>query len=116
VAGDDRPVDGRTCPEIAMKRLAATATLLAALAVPPAARAAESGLVIFHTQCSRCHGADGRGSAVFTTPNMRESKLSAAEMAKVVADGRGKMPSFKLKLTAEEIEAVAGYVKRDLPR
>jgi len=99
-----------------MTRLTAASLLVASLAVPSLGAAAESGLVIFHTQCSRCHGADGHGSAVFTTPNMRESKLSAAEMEKVIADGRGKMPSFKLKLTSDEIKAVAGYVKNDLPK
>ena len=105
-----------------MTRTAATALLAGLacaaglLAVPAPALAAESGLVIFHTQCSRCHGADGRGKAVFSTPNMRESKLTAAEMEKVIADGRAKMPSFKLKLTAEEIRNVAGYVKGDLPK
>ena len=102
-----------------MKRLAAAALVvacLASLATPAAARAAESGLVIFHTQCSRCHGADGRGRAVFATPNMRESSLTATQMEQVIADGRAKMPSFKLKLTAEELKAVAGYVKNDLPK
>ena len=73
-----------------MKRLA----LLLALAAPLAASAAESGLVIFHTQCSRCHGEDGRGKAVFTTPSFLTSKLSAAEMEQVISKGRGKMPAF----------------------
>jgi mono/diheme cytochrome c family protein len=102
--------------EIAMTRLASLTALLALLAAPMAARAGESGLVIFHTQCSRCHGAEGHGSAVFATPNMRESKLTAAEMAKVIADGRAKMPSFKLKLAADEIAAVAAYVKGELSK
>ena len=93
-----------------MKRLA----LLAALAAPVSALA-ESGLVVFHTQCSRCHGEDGRGSAVFTTPSFLTSKLTAGEMAQVVDTGRGRMPAFRTKLSAEEISAVATYVKAGLP-
>jgi mono/diheme cytochrome c family protein len=94
-----------------MKRLA----LLLALAAPLAAAASESGLVIFHTQCSRCHGDDGRGRAVFTTPSFLTSRLSAEEMEQVIAKGRAKMPAFSTKLTPAEIKAVAAYIKAGLP-
>jgi mono/diheme cytochrome c family protein len=77
---------------------------------------AESGLSIFHTRCSRCHGADGRGSAVFNTPTLPISRLSEAEMAQVITTGRSKMPSFSLELSPEQIKAVAAYVKHDLPK
>ena len=93
-----------------MKRLA----LLLALAGPLAA-SAESGLVVFHTRCSRCHGEDGRGSAVFTTPSFLASTLTAGEMAQVIGGGRGRMPAFRGKLSGEEIAAVAAYVKAGLP-
>ena len=92
----------------------AIAALSLALAAGPAL-AGESGLVVFHTQCSRCHGEDGRGSAVFTTPSFLTSKLSAAEMAKVIDAGRGRMPAFRSKLSEEEIAAVAAYIKAGLP-
>jgi mono/diheme cytochrome c family protein len=93
-----------------MKRL----VLLLALSAPLAA-AAESGLVVFHTQCSRCHGEDGRGKAVFTTPNFLGSKLTADEMEQVIANGRARMPAFKTRLSPEEIKGVAAYVKAGLP-
>jgi mono/diheme cytochrome c family protein len=102
-----------------MTRLAlalAAASLLAGAGCTDQAKTAAgpSGLEIFHTRCSRCHGADGRGSAVFNTPVLPVSKLSADEMAQVITKGRNKMPSFSLQLTPEEITAVAGYVKNDL--
>lgn len=97
-----------------MKRLARLALLLA-LAAPALASAAESGLVVFHTKCSRCHGADGRGQAVFNTPSFLTSKLTAAEMEQVIAKGRAKMPSFGAKLTPAEIKGVAEYIKAGLP-
>ena len=93
-----------------MKRLALTLALAASPAL-----AGESGLVVFHTRCSRCHGEDGRGSAVFTTPSFLASGLTAAEMAAVIGGGRGRMPAFKGKLSGEEIAAVAAYVKAGLP-
>lgn len=94
-----------------MKRLA----LVLALAAPVLA-AAESGLTVFHSKCTRCHGADGAGVAVFNTPSFLTSKLSAEEMAQVVANGRAKMPAFKTQLSAEEIKAVAEYVKGGLQK
>lgn len=94
-----------------MKRLA----LLLALLAPLAGSAAESGLVVFHTQCSRCHGEDGRGKAVFTTPSFLTSKLSAEEMEQVIAKGKGKMPAFSTRLSPAEVKAVAAYVKAGLP-
>jgi mono/diheme cytochrome c family protein len=93
-----------------MKRVA----LVLALSAPLAALAGESGLVVFHGKCTRCHGADGRGKAIFNTPSMLASRLTAAEMELVIANGRAKMPAFKATLSAEEIEAVAAYVKTGL--
>ena len=77
---------------------------------------AESGLSVFHTRCSRCHGADGRGNAVFNTPTLPISRLSEEEMAQVITTGRNKMPSFSLELSPEQIKAVAKYLKNDLPK
>ncbi len=93
-----------------MKRVA----LVLALSAPLVALAGESGLVVFHGKCTRCHGADGRGKAIFNTPSMLTSKLSAAEMEQVIANGRAKMPAFKAKLSAEEIKAVATFIKTEL--
>jgi mono/diheme cytochrome c family protein len=102
-----------------MPRLAlalASAALLAAAGCTDQAKpaAGPSGLSIFHTRCSRCHGADGAGSAVFNTPVLPVSRLSVEEMVQVITRGRNKMPAFSLQLTPEEITAVAGYVKNEL--
>ena len=93
-----------------MKRLA----LLLALSTPLAALAGDSGLVIFHGKCTRCHGADGRGKAIFNTPSMLTSKLTVAEMEQVITNGRAKMPSFKAQLSSEEVRAVAAFIKAEL--
>ena len=82
---------------------------------PLAASAGESGLVIFHTQCSRCHGEDGRGKAIFSTPSFVGTKLGAAEMEAVISKGRGKMPAFSTRLTPAEIKDVAASLRRGDP-
>jgi len=98
-----------------MTRLLLALMTIGSLTAPLAAAAAESGLVVFHTQCSRCHGEDGRGKAVFNTPSFLTSKLGAAEMEQVISQGRSKMPAFATKLTPAEIKGVAAYVKAGLP-
>ena len=100
-----------------MKRLALLALLAAAGCSGQGGGAkAESGLSVFHTRCSRCHGADGRGNAVFNTPTLPISKLTEEEMVQVITKGRNKMPSFSLELQPEQIQAVAKYIKNDLPK
>jgi mono/diheme cytochrome c family protein len=104
-----------------MNRLAPLVLLFAAAAALAAGCSSQgsggkpqSGLSVFHTKCSRCHGPDGRGNAVFNTPVLPASQLSEEEMVQVITKGRSKMPSFSLELTPEEIKAVAGYIKHDL--
>ena len=96
-----------------MNRLACTAALLAAaaLAAPLAASADTTGLVVYSARCSNCHGPEGRGKATFAIPTLVGSSLSAEEMEKVIAGGRAKMPAFAGKLKADEIRAVARYIK-----
>ncbi len=88
-----------------MKRLA-----LAVVLAAPLVASAEDGLTVYFTRCSSCHGPEGRGKATFAIPTLVGSKLSQAEMEKVVADGRARMPAFKTKLTPDEIRAVAAFV------
>ena len=96
-----------------MKRLAIT---IAFVLAAPLAASAESGLEIFHTRCSRCHGEDGRGKTIFNTPSFLSSKKTAEEMATIVTDGKAKMPSFKATLGAKEIAAVVDYLRVELPK
>ena len=38
-------------------------------------------------------------------------KQTDADLVKWISDGKGKMPSYKGKLSAEEITAVVGYLR-----
>lgn len=96
-----------------MKRLTLSLTL-AALLVPLAASAAD-GKEIYTKRCAGCHGPDGAGKTTMGekmgVPSLVGTKLSAAELAGVIGDGRKKMPAYKEKLAADEIKAVAEFVK-----
>ena len=72
-------------------------------------------------RCASCHGEDGRGSAKkatvlkveaqlldFTRPEA--AALDAAELRKVVEEGKGKMPAYGTKLTPAEIDALVAHV------
>jgi mono/diheme cytochrome c family protein len=67
---------------------------------------------LYVQNCARCHGKDGKSD----TPTGRRLKaddlngVSASKAARIIASGKGKMPSFKRKLTAAQISQIAGYV------
>jgi mono/diheme cytochrome c family protein len=71
----------------------------------------------FRTKCALCHGPDGSGSEVgksMNVPDFRSEpvqKLSDAELAQVVSDGKGGMPSFKNSLTADQIHALVKHIR-----
>jgi mono/diheme cytochrome c family protein len=86
-----------------------------------AAFAAEPGAAVFEKHCIPCHGPDGRARTPagrkLGAKDLAESRLGDAEIAKQVRDGvkdaRGadRMPSFREKVTAAEIDALIAYVK-----
>ena len=68
--------------------------------------------------CTMCHGADGSGSTPagkamgardLRVPEVQ--KQTDAEIAKIVSDGRKKMPSFKNKMSEKEIAAAVSFVR-----
>ena len=100
-----------------MKRIGvsiAVLSLAALIALP--ALAAEDGAALYKSKCAMCHGADGvakkmaEPSRNFNDPKFQEA-MSKEAVAKVVAEGKGKMKGLHDKLTPEQIEAVASHVK-----
>jgi len=71
----------------------------------------------FRTKCAMCHGPDGGGSAVgksMNVPDLRSpavQKLPDAELAQVIASGKGGMPSFKNSLSEDQIHSMVSYVR-----
>ena len=76
-----------------------------------------SGKEVFAARCARCHGDNGEGGKGpnLTTPKKKAKwNGSDAGIVKQVTKGGLIMPAFGRKLSAEQIQAVASYV-RTLP-
>ena len=65
-----------------------------------------------------CHGPTGDASSGMAKSmglkplnSADVQKISAADMTALVANGKGKMPAFKGKISDEDVTAVVGYVK-----
>ena len=92
------------------------AALCLALAAP-AVLAADDPALLYGTRCTSCHGPDGKGSAMgkkLGAPDLTKTAKSKADLAKIISEGKGKMTAYKGKLTPEQIDALAGYVKTAL--
>lgn len=102
-----------------MKRLFSVLLLTLAIATfmfSPVAIAADAaeGAKIFGANCAACHM--GGGNMVNPAKTLKKDVLEQYEMASLeaittqVTNGKAAMPSFKGKLTPEQIENVATYV------
>jgi cytochrome c6 len=95
-----------------MKRLFIAAILLASFAAR-----ADDAAALYQGKCKLCHGADGKGTPVGKTmgaPDLTTTKVSAADAAKVIENGKGKMTGFKGKLSDADIKALGEYVANGL--
>ena len=86
-----------------------------AQANPAPDRAADSAT--YRTKCATCHGPDGSGSAVGKTMNVPDlrspevQKVSDAQLAQLISEGKGGMPPFKSSLNEDQIHAMVSYVR-----
>jgi len=80
-------------------------------------KASGAAATTFRTKCAMCHGPDGAGSEVgksMNVPDLRSQavqRLPDAELAQVIANGKGGMPSFKASLNAGQIHEIVGYLR-----
>jgi mono/diheme cytochrome c family protein len=72
---------------------------------------AAKGKEIFAAQgCGSCHTLADAGSSGTVGPNLDDAKPSFDTVVERVTNGAGVMPSFKDKLSEQEIKDVAAYV------
>lgn len=72
----------------------------------------EAGKVIYESNCAGCHAKDGTGVAGRGRPLLGiGSQGERATHITSIAEGKGSMPAFGEKLSADEIEEVASYVR-----
>ena len=82
-------------------------------------KAVEQGRKVYAANCGRCHGLDGRGKTeigeLVYAPDLTRTGLhkgtSDGRIKTSIRVGRGAMPAFGKKLSRQEIDAVARYVR-----
>ncbi|HEV2707626.1 MAG TPA: cytochrome c [Pyrinomonadaceae bacterium] len=76
----------------------------------------------YNTTCVRCHKADGTGGEVeleegkkIKVVNLREHgrRDTDKHLADIIADGHDDMPSFKKRLSPEQINELVRYIRRE---
>ncbi len=68
-----------------------------------------AGKDIYEKNCAKCHGKDGAKKA-FGVKSLQKSQLTMSENYEIIANGKGKMPSWKAELTPEQIKQVIEYL------
>ena len=76
--------------------------------------AALDGKALFNEKCAMCHNTDGTGKAAmkvdsFKTPD--SVKKTDAQLIAITADGKGKMPPYKGKLSDAQISDLVKYIR-----
>ena len=77
---------------------------------------AQDASALFKSKCAACHGADGTGSAMgkkmgahdFTSADVQ--KMSDAELADIITNGKSKMPKHG-SLSPEEVKGLVAYIR-----
>jgi cytochrome c6 len=101
--------------ETMKKSVCMLALIALVIALSPAAFA-EDGKTLYDAKCALCHGKDGvaksvaKGSKNFNDPEFQKT-ATVDTIVKMMTDGKNKMPSFKGKLSAEQMKMVADHVK-----
>jgi len=81
--------------------------------------APDSTKVLYDAKCAKCHGSNGRGRTLrgkldhardFTDAGW-QNDVSDERLFNSINNGRGKMPSFKKKLTEQQVNELVTYVR-----
>jgi cytochrome c6 len=95
---------------------------LAILSVPSRLQAQDDAAKIFKTSCTMCHSEDGSGNSptgkALKAKDLRSADVQGktdAELTEAITKGKGKMPAFGAKLSADKIQSLVAYI-RQLPK
>ena len=72
------------------------------------------------SDCASCHGKDGRAKSLHAkhvharefTDAAWQAEVSDERLFNSISNGKGKMPSFKSKLSEDQIDALVRYVRQ----
>ena len=83
---------------------------------------AQNAASLFKAKCAACHGADGSGNTSvgktmkigdFHSPEVQNA--SDAQLTDMITTGKSAMPSYKGKLTDDQVKQLVSYI-RDLAK
>jgi mono/diheme cytochrome c family protein len=87
------------------------------------ARADDPGAAVYKAKCASCHGADGSGNTpagkslkVRDLRSPEVQKMSDAELIAATTNGKGKMPAYGSKLSAEQIKQLVAAIRAMAPK
>jgi cytochrome c6 len=90
----------------------------AILLLTASARAQDEGATLYKSRCAACHGADGKGdTAIGKSQKLRDlgsdevQKQTDAQLTDITANGKGKMPAYKGKLTDDQIKQLVSFIR-----
>jgi mono/diheme cytochrome c family protein len=94
----------------------------ATVALPSCLKAQSDAAKVYKTNCALCHAADGSGDTAsgraLKAKDLRSPEVqgkSDEDLAEVITKGKGKMPAFGQKLSADVIKSLVAYI-RELPK
>ena len=93
-----------------MTRLAVVLAILGMILVPLHSFAAD-GAAVYKAKCATCHGPDGTGQTAIGKSMKIKNLKDASDVKNVIENGKGKMPAYKGKVSADELDAVVKYVQ-----
>jgi cytochrome c6 len=90
-----------------------TVTVGSASSATATTSSAQAGKTVFVSAgCGGCHTLHAAGAGGTVGPNLDQRKPSLDRVVERVTDGRRAMPSFKSRLTPQQIRDVAAFVYR----
>jgi mono/diheme cytochrome c family protein len=91
----------------------------ATVAVAASASGNDPGASTFEVHCATCHGQDGSGNTAIgksiKIPDLHSAEVQSqpdAQLAEIIANGKGAMPGFKSNLSKDEIDALVKHVRQ----
>ena len=88
----------------------------------PADRITSPGEALFNGQvkadvtCYRCHNGDGMGTLRGPSLEHRVPKLTDQQIVTTILEGPGLMPSFKGKVTPDEVAQITAWLRERFPK
>ncbi len=91
--------------------LLAVAALAVVLTLSLSANAQSAGETLYKSKCAMCHGPDGKKAAGHDLSGADFQKMSDADIAGVITNGKPpKMPAYK-SLKPEEVTGLVAYIR-----